>query len=58
MCLLSPAVMNYGPKIDEPIARWTGDHQVKQWAKVMERLTKVGNTWTTWNPAGTAAVSP
>ena len=57
MRLLGPAVMKYGLKIDEPIARWTADHQLKQWAKVMERLTKVGNTWTTWGAAGTAAVS-
>ncbi len=57
MRLIGPAVMKYGPKIDEPAARWTADHQVKQWAKVMERLTKVGNTWTTWGAAGTAAVS-
>jgi hypothetical protein len=57
MRLLGPAVMKYGLKIDEPIARWTADHQLKQWAKVMERFTKVGNTWTTWGAAGTAAVS-
>jgi PAP2 superfamily len=57
MRLLGPAVINHGPKIDEPIARWTADHQVKQWASVMERLTKIGNTWTTWGAAGTAAVS-
>jgi membrane-associated phospholipid phosphatase len=57
MRLLGPTVLNHGPKIDEPIARWTAEHQVKQWASVMERLTKVGNTWTTWGAAGTAAVT-
>ena len=57
MRLLGPAVVNHGPKIDEPIARWTADHQVKRWASVMERFTKIGNTWTTWGAAGTAAVS-
>jgi hypothetical protein len=57
MRLLGPAVMKYGPKIDEPIAHWTADHQVKQWARVMERFTKVGNTWTTWGAASAAAVS-
>lgn len=57
MRVLGPAVINHGPKIDEPIARWTAEHQVKQWASVMERLTKIGNTWTTWGAAGTAAVS-
>lgn len=55
MRLLGPAVVNHGPKIDEPIARWTADHQVKWWAGVMERLTKIGNVWTTWGAAGTAA---
>lgn len=57
MRLLGPAVVKHGPKIDEPIARWTADHQVKRWAGVMERLTKIGNTWTTWGAAGTAAAS-
>jgi membrane-associated phospholipid phosphatase len=57
MELLGPAVVNHGPAIDEPIRRWTADHQVKRWADVMERLTKVGNTWTTWGAAGTAAAT-
>src|ERR1700729_1053178 len=30
MRLLGPAVMKYGLRIDEPIARWTADHQLKQ----------------------------
>jgi membrane-associated phospholipid phosphatase len=55
MELLGPAVINHGPAIDEPIRRWTEDHQVKRWASVMERLTKIGNTWTTWGAVGTAA---
>ena len=57
MRLLGPVVVRHGPKIDEPIARWTADHQVKWWAGVMERLTKVGNTWTTWGAVGAAAAS-
>lgn len=57
MRLLGPAVVRHGPKIDEPIARWTADHQVKRWAGVMERLTKIGNTWTTWGAVGAAAAS-
>jgi membrane-associated phospholipid phosphatase len=57
MRLLGPVVVRHGPKIDEPIARWTADHQVKWWAGVMERLTKVGNTWTTWGAIGAAAAS-
>ncbi len=56
MTLLGPTVLNRGPAIDEPLARWTADHQVGRWAAVMERLGKIGNTWTTWGAAGTAAV--
>ncbi len=57
MRLLGPAVVNHGPAIDERILRWTEDHQVKPWAGVMERLTKIGNTWTIWGAAGAAAAS-
>jgi membrane-associated phospholipid phosphatase len=56
MRLIGPAVVNHGPKIDEAVVRWTDSHQVNKWAAVMERLGKVGNTWTTWGAAGTAAV--
>jgi membrane-associated phospholipid phosphatase len=57
MELLGRVVVYHGPTIDEPIHRWTNNHQVKRWAVVMERLTKVGNTWTTWGAAGTAAAT-
>lgn len=57
MELLGPAVIKRGPSIDEPIRDWTVGHQVKRWAEVMERLTKIGNTWTTWGAAGTAAAT-
>jgi membrane-associated phospholipid phosphatase len=56
MALLGPTVVNHGLAIDEPILRWTTSHQVKKWAAVMERLGKVGNPWTTWGAAATAAV--
>ena len=55
MRMLAPTVLNHGPAIDEPIHRWTNDNQVRLWAAVLERLNKVGNTWTTWGAAGTAA---
>jgi membrane-associated phospholipid phosphatase len=55
MRLLGPAVVNHGPAIDEPVFRWTTSHQVDRWAAVMERFNKVGNTWTIWGAAGTAA---
>jgi membrane-associated phospholipid phosphatase len=57
MELLGPAVVNHGPAIDAPIQRWTASHQVKLWTDVMERLTKTGNTWTTWGAAVTAAAT-
>jgi membrane-associated phospholipid phosphatase len=57
MELFGPTVVNRGPAIDEPIQRWTASHQVKLWTDVMERLTKIGNTWTTWGAAVTAAAT-
>jgi membrane-associated phospholipid phosphatase len=56
MALLGPTVVKHGLAIDEPIFRWTNSHQVKKWGAVMERLGKVGNPWTTWGAASTAAV--
>jgi membrane-associated phospholipid phosphatase len=56
MRLIGPAIIKYGPAMDEAVVRWTDSHQVKKWADVTERLGKVGNTWTTWGAAGTAAV--
>lgn len=55
MSLLGHKVVRHGPVIDEPMERWTAKNQVPKWAAVMERLGKVGNTWTTWGAAGTAA---
>lgn len=57
MELLGPAVIKHGPAIDEPIREWTVSHQVKWWAYAMERLTKIGNTWTTWGAVGAAAAT-
>lgn len=55
MVVLGRPVLKYGPAIDEPIMKWVSTHQVPQWAAVIERLNKVGNTWTTWGASGTAA---
>jgi hypothetical protein len=55
MTLLGPPVVNHGLTIDEPIFRWTHSHQVDWWAAVMQRFNKVGDTWTTWGAAVTAA---
>jgi hypothetical protein len=57
MELLGPAVITHGPVIDEPIYHWTVDHQVKWWADLMERLTKIGNSQATWGAAGAAAAT-
>jgi membrane-associated phospholipid phosphatase len=57
MELLGPTVVKQGPVIDEPIYRWTVDHQVKWWAAVMEKLTKLGNSQPSWGAAGAAGAS-
>ena len=54
MDLLGPTVIKQGPVIDEPMYRWTVDHQVKWWGDVMERLTKLGNSQPTWGATGAA----
>jgi hypothetical protein len=41
-------VVHHGASIDQPIYRFTIHHQVHDWMRVMARLTKIGNTWTTW----------
>jgi membrane-associated phospholipid phosphatase len=56
MALLGPTVCGRGPEIDVPILHWTDSHRVHWWAAVMKRLGKIGDTWTTWGAAGTAAV--
>jgi PAP2 superfamily len=55
-CLLGVLVVHAGPHIDHPIYTWTTHHRVHFWKAVMERLTKVGNTWTAWGACGAAAV--
>jgi hypothetical protein len=48
-------VVHHGSSIDQPIYRFTIHHQVHDWVRVMAHLTRVGNTWTTWGAALTAA---
>jgi PAP2 superfamily len=55
MALLGPPVVNHGLAIDEPIFRWTDNHQVDWWAAVMWRFNKIGDVWTTWGAAAAAA---
>jgi membrane-associated phospholipid phosphatase len=55
-CLLGTLVVHTGLAIDKPIYTWMIHHRVHFWKAVMDRLTKVGNTWTTWGACGAAAV--
>lgn len=55
MTLIGPPIVNHGLAIDEPIFRWTRANQVRPWAAVLDRLNKVGNTWTTWGACAAAA---
>ncbi|MEP7022349.1 MAG: phosphatase PAP2 family protein [Actinomycetota bacterium] len=56
MDLLGLLIINHGLAIDRPIYTWTTHHWVHPWVHVMDRLTKIGNTWTCWAAAATAAV--
>lgn len=54
--LLGLLVVHAGPTIDKPLLTWTTVHRVHEWAAIMNRLTKIGNTWTTWGAVAAAAV--
>ena len=54
-CLLGVLVVHAGPDLDKPVHSWMIHHQVHFWKAVMDRLTKMGNTWTTWGAAAAAA---
>ena len=54
-CLLGVLVVHAGPSIDKPVYTWMTHHRVHVWQAVMNRLTKMGNTWTTWGAAAAAA---
>jgi membrane-associated phospholipid phosphatase len=54
--VLGVLIVHTGPSIDKPIYYWMIHHQVHFWKSAMDRLTKVGNTWTTWGAAVAAAV--
>jgi len=56
MAALGTLVVHAGPSIDKPILHWVIAHRVSPWAHVMNRLTKLGDTWTTWG-AGIAAAT-
>ena len=54
--LLGVLIVHAGPSIDKPIYYWMIHHRVHFWNSAMVRLTKVGDTWTTWGAAVAAAV--
>jgi membrane-associated phospholipid phosphatase len=56
MALLGLLVVHHGLAVDRPVNDWMTGHRVHSWAAVMNRLTKIGNTWTCWGAAGAAAV--
>ena len=53
--LFGMLAVHAGPSIDKPIYAWTIHHRVGFWESVMDRVTKVGDTWTTWAAAAAAA---
>jgi membrane-associated phospholipid phosphatase len=55
-CLLGVLVVHTAPGLDRSINTWTTGHQVHVMKALMNRLTKIGNTWTTWGAAAAAAV--
>jgi membrane-associated phospholipid phosphatase len=54
--LLGMLTVHAGPTIDKPIYIWTIHHRVHFWTWVLDRVTKVGDTWTIWGAAAAAAV--
>ena len=55
MALLGLLVVYHGLAVDRPVFNWLRDHQVHVAAAAMKRLTKIGDTWTTWGAALAAA---
>lgn len=56
MWALGQIVVYHGLAVDKPIFTWMIHHQVHALAALMNRLTKIGNTWTCWGAALAAAV--
>jgi membrane-associated phospholipid phosphatase len=55
MCALGLLVVHHGLAVDRPIFDWMSKHEVHKMAALMKRLTKLGDTWTTWGAALAAA---
>jgi membrane-associated phospholipid phosphatase len=54
--LLGMLVVHGGPTIDKPLYTWTIHYRWLLWTSVMDRVTKIGDTWTVWGAAAAAAV--
>jgi hypothetical protein len=55
MFALGLIVVHHGLAVDRPIFDWMTKHQVHVLAALIKRLTKIGDTWTTWGAALAAA---
>jgi hypothetical protein len=55
MALIGLLVVHHGLAIDKPVFTWLRGHQVHAVAAAMKRLTKIGDTWTAWAAALSAA---
>ncbi len=56
MAVVGQLVLHGGPSIDKPIFHWAVAHPVHHWKKLMNSLTKIGDTWSTRMAAFSAAV--
>jgi hypothetical protein len=56
MCLLGLLVVNHGLSIDRPVFNFMSTHHVHAMKALMDRLTKIGDTWTCWGAAVAAAI--
>ncbi len=56
LSLLGVLVVAHGLTVDRPIFVWMQTHQVHAMTALSNRLTKIGDTWTTWGADSVAAV--
>jgi membrane-associated phospholipid phosphatase len=55
MAALGTLVVHAGPALDQPAYHWIVAHRIPAWSRLLGRLTKIGDTWTTWGAALAAA---
>jgi membrane-associated phospholipid phosphatase len=54
--LLGMLVTHAGPAVDKPVYTWTIHNRVHFWMAVMQRVAKVGDSWTVWGGSVAAAI--